>query len=353
MAAQALETTNSPGLVVGEGATDRDLTGEEKAAVLLLALGPDHGKPIWEELDDIEIKALSRAMVRLGPITQDMLDQLLVEFVTQVSSNGTISGNSESTERLLMSFLPTDRVETIMEEIRGPAGRNMWEKLSNVQEDILANYLKNEYPQTVAVVLSKISSDHASRVLAVLPDELALDVVQRMLSLDPVQKEILEKIEATLRTEFMSTLSHTQRRDSHELMAEIFNAFDRQTEARFMTSLEEGDRDAAERIKELMFTFEDLVRLESSAVQALLQSVDKKDLALALKGANDTTKELFTSNMSARAAKLLADDMDGLGPVRLKDVDQAQSKMVSNAKDMAARGEIIITKNGGDEEMIA
>lgn len=350
---QALDTNMHKGLVVGEDATQRALSGEEKAAVLLLALGPDHGKPIWEELDEIEIKSLSRAMVRLGPITQEMLDELLVEFVTQVSSNGSIAGNSESTERLLMSFLPADRVETIMEEIRGPAGRNMWEKLSNVQEDILANYLKNEYPQTVAVVLSKISTEHASKVLAALPEELSIDVMQRMLSLDPVQKEILEKIEATLRTEFMSTLSHTQRRDSHEQMADIFNAFDRQTEARFMTSLEENDRDSAERIKELMFTFEDLVRLEASAIQSLLQAVDKKDLALGLKGANDTTKEFFSANMSARAAKMLADDMEGMGPVRLKDVDQAQGKMVSIAKDMAARGEIVITKNSGDEEMIA
>ncbi|UJQ96031.1 flagellar motor switch protein FliG [Mariluticola halotolerans] len=341
------------GLVVGEDADHRALSGNEKAAVLLLALGPDHGRPIWEELDEMEIRQLSRSMVGLGPITQAMLDELLAEFVTIVSSNGALSGNTESTERLLMSFLPADRVEVIMEEIRGPAGRNMWEKLSNVQEDILANYLKNEYPQTIAVVLSKISTDHASRVLAVLPEELALDVVQRMLGLDPVQKEILEKIEATLRTEFMSTLSHTQRRDSHEQMAEIFNSFDRQTEARFMTSLEEASRDSAERIKELMFTFEDLTRLEASAIQTLLQAMDKKDTALALKGANDAAKEFFFGNMSARASKMLQDDMDAMGPVRLKDVDQAQGKMVSIAKDMAARGEIIITKGKGDEEMIA
>jgi len=343
----------SQGLVVGEDATQRTLSGDEKAAVLLLALGPDHGKPIWEELDEVEIRLLSRAMVRLGAITQQMLDELLIEFVTVVSSSGSISGNAESTERLLSSFLPNDRVDVIMEEIRGPAGRNMWEKLSNVQEDVLANYLKNEYPQTIAVVLSKISTDHASRVLAVLPEELALDVVQRMLGLDPVQKEILEKIEATLRTEFMSTLSHTQRRDSHEQMAEIFNSFDRQTEARFMTSLEEGNRDSAERIKELMFTFEDLARLDSTAIQALLQGVDKKDSALALKGANDDAKEFFFANMSARAAKMLKDDMDAMGPVRLKDVDEAQGRMVSIAKDLAARGEIIITKNNGEEEMVA
>jgi flagellar motor switch protein FliG len=252
-----------------------------------------------------------------------------------------------------MSFLPAERVDAIMEEIRGPAGRNMWEKLSNVQEDILATYLKNEYPQTIAVVLSKIDTEHASKVLALLPEDLAMDVVKRMLSLDPVQKEILEKIEATLRTEFMSTLSTSKRRDSHEQMAEIFNSFDRQTEARFITSLEENDREGAERIKSLMFTFEDLARLDSSAVQALLARMDKKDLAMALKGANEQVKDFFFANMSARAGKLLKDDMEAMGPVRLKDVDEAQARMVSNAKDMAARGEIVINKGKGDEQMVA
>ncbi len=343
----------SKGLVVGGDATQRDLKGDEKAAALLLALGPDFGKPIFEELDEIEIRQLSRTMVNLGSITQQMLDELLIEFVTGVSSTGSISGNPDSTEALLLSFLPSERVGTIMEEIRGPAGRNMWEKLSNVQEDILANYLKNEYPQTIAVVLSKISTDHASRVLGVMNEELALDVVQRMLSLDPVQKDILEKIESTLRTEFMSTLSHTQRRDSHEQMAEIFNSFDRQTEARFMTSLEDNDRESAEKIKELMFTFEDLSRLDGTAIQTLLQAIDKKDTGLALKGANDSVKEFFFSNMSARAAKLLKDDMEAMGPVRLKDVDEAQGRIVSSAKDLAARGDILIAKNNGTEEMVA
>ena len=354
--AQAVQTMADMGqkqLVVGADANQRMLTGDEKAAVLLLALGPDFGRPILEELDDMEVRILSRAMVRLGPITQRMLDELLSEFVTSISSTGAISGNTDTTQRLLLSFLPQERVDTIMEEIRGPAGRNMWEKLSNVQEDVLANYLKNEYPQTIAVVLSKIAPEHASKVLAVLPEELAMDVVQRMLALDPVQKDILEKIESTLRTEFMSTLSHTKRRDSHEQMAEIFNSFDRQTEARFITSLEEQNRDAAERIKALMFTFEDLSRLEAAAIQALLQKMDKKELALALKGANEQIKEIFFSNMSARAGKMLKEDMEALGPVRLKDVDEAQGRMVATAKDMAARGEIVITKTKSDEEMIA
>ena len=355
MAAAALSSDlqgMSRQLVVGGDARQRDLSGEEKAACLLLSLGPDFGRPILEELDEIEIKALSRTMVRMGSVTQEMLDALFTEFVTTISSNGTVSGNSDTTQRLLLSFLPADRVDAIMEEIRGPAGRNMWEKLSNVQEDILASYLKNEYPQTIAVVLSKIATDHASRVLAILPEELAMDVVKRMLSLDPVQKDILEKIETTLRTEFMSTLSHSKRRDSHEQMAEIFNSFDRQTEARFITALEENDRDGADRIKALMFTFEDLGRLDASALQAMLAKVDKKELALALKGANDVIKDLFFANMSARSGKLLKDDMEAMGPVRLKDVDEAQGRLVSFAKDMAARGEIVLNKGNSDEEMI-
>jgi flagellar motor switch protein FliG len=349
---------NPPGipnaqLVVGRDAPNRTLSGDEKAAVLLLALGPDFGKPIWSELDELEIKSLSRAMVRLGPITQEMLENLLAEFVTTISSSGgSISGNTDTTERLLLSFLPAERVASIMEEIRGPAGRNMWEKLSNVAPDVLAAYLRNEYPQTVAVILSKIATDHAGKVLALLPGELALDVVRRMLGLDPVQKDILEKIETTLRTEFMSTLSHSKRRDSHEQMAEIFNSFDRQTEARFMTSLEEAARSDAEQIKRLMFTFDDLAKLPASAIQAILQKVDKKDLGLALKGANETAKEVFFANMSARAGKMLVDDMAAMGPVRVKDVDEAQARMVLVAKDMAASGEITVNKNKASEEMI-
>lgn len=339
-------------LKIGSASSYRALGGDEKAAALMLALGPDHGKPIFEELDEHEIKTLSRAMVKLGPITPAMLDELMAEFVTNIASNGNVAGNSDSTERLLLSFLPQERVDSIMEEIRGPAGRNMWEKLSNVQADVLAAYLKNEYPQTVAVILSKIAPEHASEVLASLPAELAMEVVQRMLGLDVVQKDILEKIEQTLRTEFISTLNTSKRRDSHELMAEIFNSFDRQTEARFITSLEERNREDAERIKSLMFTFEDLAKLDMTAVQTLLSRVDKRELALCLKGANDEVKDFFLKNMSSRAAKLMQDDMMAMGPVRLKDVDEAQSRMVSTAKDLAAKGEILIVKSKGDDQMI-
>jgi flagellar motor switch protein FliG len=239
-----------------------------------------------------------------------------------------------------------------MDEIRGPAGRNMWEKLANVQEEVLANYLKNEYPQTVAVVLSKLRPEHAARVLSILPEDLSLDVINRMLRMESVQKEVIERVEQTLRTEFMSNLSQTRRRDAHEVMAEIFNNFDRQTETRFLTALEEDNRDAAERIKALMFTFDDLTKLDTPSAQTLMRNIDKDKLAVALKGASETVRQFFFSNMSTRAAKMLVDDMQEMGPVRLRDVDEAQALLVNIAKDLAAKGEILISKGRGDEEMV-
>lgn len=330
----------------------RPLTGVERAAVLMLSLGETHGANIWRLLDDDEIRALSLAMSTLGNIQAEEVEGVLVEFVSRLSATGALMGNFDSTERLLQQFLPPDRVNIIMEEIRGPAGRNMWEKLSNVQEQVLANYLKNEYPQTVAVVLSKIRSEHAARVLAILPEELALDVVNRMLRMESVQKEVLDRVEETLRTEFMSNLSQTTRRDSHEQMADIFNNFDRQTEARFITALEESNRESAERIKTLMFTFDDLVKLDTGSAQTLIRQVDKDRLSIALKGSNETVRDFFLKNMSTRAAKMLADDMQAMGPVRLKDVDEAQAMMVNLAKDLAAKGEITISKNRGDDELV-
>src|SRR5688572_13411074 len=211
----------------------RPLNGAERASILLLALGEQYGTEVWKLLDDEEIRTLSLAMSSLGTIESDAVEKLMIDFVGQMSATGALMGDSAATERLLTQFLPGERVALIMEEIRGPAGRNMWEKLSNVQEEVLANYLKNEYPQTIAVVLSKIRSEHAARVLGILPEDLALDVVGRMLRMESVQKDVLERVEQTLRTEFMSNLSQTRRRDAHEIMAEIFNNFDRQTETRF------------------------------------------------------------------------------------------------------------------------
>jgi len=328
------------------------LTGPQKAATLMLALGEEQAAKIFSRLHEDEIRDLSLAMAALGTISAAQVETVTREFSEALGQTGHLVGSFEVTERMLMRSLPKDRVTQIMEEIRGPAGRTMWDKLGNVNEAVLANYLKNEYPQTVSVVLSKVKPDHAARVLALLPEAFAMEVVMRMLRMETVQKEALDGLERTLRSEFMSNLARGQRRDPHEVMAEIFNNLDRAAESRILAALEERSRDSAEKIRSLMFTFEDLQRVDSAGVQLLIRSVPKDKLVLALKGASEGLREMFFRNLSERASKLLKDDLAALGPVKLRDVDEAQAMIVAQAKDLAAQGQIQLA-DGREEEMIS
>jgi flagellar motor switch protein FliG len=330
----------------------RTLTGPEKAAIFMLALGEDYTSKIFEHMDTEEILEISQTMATLGKVSANVIERLFIDFAEQMSSTNALVGTMDSTERLLSKVLGKDKVGSIMEEIRGPAGRTMWEKLGNVNEEVLANFLQKEYPQTVAVVMSKIQTDHAARVLGMLPENFALEVIQRMLRMEAVQKEVLEDVEKTLRTEFMANLSRTSRRDSHELMAEIFNNLDRTVEAKFMTQLEQTTPDSAEKIRSLMFTFEDLLKLAPNAIQTLIRAVDKEKLPIALKGATESLRDLFFSNMSERAAKIMKEDMAAMGPVRLKDVEEAQQAIVSVVKDLEARGEIAVSSGAEEDELI-
>jgi flagellar motor switch protein FliG len=327
------------------------LTGPQKAATLMLALGEEQAAKIFGLLLEDEIRDLSLAMAALGSVPAGQVEEVARDFRAALGQTGHLVGSYEVTERLLLRTLPKERVSQIMEEIRGPAGRTMWDKLGNVNEAVLANYLKNEYPQTVAVVLSKVKPDHAARVLSLLPEGFAMEVVMRMLRMETVQKEALEGLEKTLRSEFMSNLARGSRRDAHEVMAEIFNNLDRAAESRILAALEERSRESAEKIRALMFTFDDLQRLDSAGIQVLLRAVPKDKLVLALKGASEPLRDMFFRNLSERASKLLKDDLSGLGPVRLRDVDEAQATIVAQAKDLTAQGQIQLA-DGREDEMI-
>jgi len=350
MASAAAEMT--PQQANGSRNLTRLMSGPEKAAILLLVMGDRYGVEIWTALDEDEIKTVTRAMSRLGAVTAETVEALIVEFMSMMTTAGAVTGDFDRTEALLSKILPGDKVSQLMEEIRGPAGRNMWQKLGNVQDQVLANYLKGEYPQTVAVILSRLRPENSARVLALLPHEFALEVVSRMLNMEPVQKDVLDHIEDTLRTEFISNLSTTQRRDSHEMIAEIFNSFDRQTESWFLTALDERNREAAQKIRSLMFTFEDLSKLDPASMQTLIRFADRDQLAVALKGAAPSMKKVFFAQMSTRAAKNMDDLMASRGPVRLKEVDEAQTKIVLLAKELAGKGEITIGKNRAEDELI-
>ncbi len=331
----------------------RSLTGVEKTAIFLLSLGEEHTSQIFQHMDEQEIMEISQTMATLGKISSSVVERLFIDFAEQMSSSNSLIGTYQSTERLLSkSGMSKDKISQIMEEIRGPAGRTMWEKLGNVNEEVLANFLQKEYPQTVAVVLSKIQTEHAARVLALLPDGFAQEVIHRMLRMEAIQKEVLDDVEKTLRTEFMANLARTARRDSHELMAEIFNNMDRGIETKIMESLEKTAPDAAEKIRSLMFTFEDLSHLDPSSIQTIIRAADKDKLPLALKGATETLRDLFFSNMSERAAKIMKEDMASMGPVRLKEVEEAQQYIVNVAKDLESRGEVVLSKGNAEDAMI-
>ncbi len=337
---------------VGEPPELKRYSGPQRAAALLLVLGQEHGGPIWEGLSTDEVKELSAAMAQLGRIPAGVVEHLLVRFSSEVSSMATLHGSFETTERLLSGLLPGDKVQEVMEDIRGPSGRTMWDKLSNVAERVLAAYLKNEHPQTVAVILGKLKVDHSARVLAELPRDVSVDVVSRMLRMDMVQKDVIVQVEQTLKSEFMSNLSRTQKRDPHESMAEIFNALDRSTEEAMLSALEAEAPESAERIRSLMFTFEDLTKLLPAAVAAVVKAADKKVVALALKGAPEEARKVFFGGMTERAATLLREDIVTMGPVRARDCEEAQGQLVKLAKGLADRGEIVLVDPKSDDSVI-
>jgi len=328
------------------------LSGLQKASVIMMSLEEDIAAKVFSMMSEDEIKAISSSMSSLGTIDTKSTENLITEFSDKLSTGSGIVGNASNTQKILSKALGEEGAAAMMETLGGPEGRDTWDKLNNVNEEVLASFIKNEYPQTAALVLSKIRSTQAAKVLTVLPDDFAMDVIQRMLTIEPVKNEILTDIEKTLNTEFMSSLATTQQVDSYELMAEVFNNLDRNTETKFFEMLEKTDDDSATRIRELMFTFEDLINIDASGIQTLISKADKDFLVIALKGANDEMRELFFSNMSERAAKIMKEDMESKGPVRMRDVDEAQLSIVNTAKELAESGDIVIPEDEVTEEMV-
>ena len=330
----------------------RSLTGKDKAAVLMLSLGDEFAAKLFANMEAAEIRELSQSMSELGTVSAVIVEQLFVEFSEKIASPGDLIGTPESTDRLLKKVIGQERGDKIMNAVQSPEGRTIWEKLENINEQLLANYLKNEYPQTVAVVLAKLQPEHAAKVMASLPESMSIEVVNRMLDMDSVQKEVVDEVEETLRREFISTIDKSDNRDSHEAVAEIINGLDRSTENRLMNMLDEHNRDSADKIRELMFTFDDLANIDSAGIQTLLRVVEKKTLTIALKGASEALKWAFFDNMSDRAEQMMQEDIAAMGPVRLREVDEAQADIVAIAKDLSTKGEITIASGTDNGELV-
>lgn len=325
------------------------LTGAQRVAIVLLSLSEENATKIFAMMNEEEIKDISYAMSHLGSISSEVVEKLMLQLNSELTGDSVFLGNLHTTEKLLEKILDKDQVQILIDEIKGPQGRNTWEKLSNVNEDLLALYFRNEHPQTAALVLSKISPDHAAKVLGNLPDSFAFEIISRILNIGTVKKEILERVEKILRAEFISSIGRTQKYDSHEMIAEIFNNLDRNSESKYMSMLENNIPESAAKIRDLMFTFEDLVKISPRGIQRLLRDVEKSKLTVALKGASDQVKKVLFVSMSRRAAEIINDELKTMGPVRVREVDLARGEIVNVAKGLIDSGEIDIIVDNKDE----
>ena len=245
-------------------------------------------------------------------------------------------------------MLPGDKVDEIIDELRGPEGRNMWEKLSNVSPEVLASYLRNEYPQTAAVIMGKLPPQHAARVMRLLPEALAGDIAVRLVRMDSIQRAVLIDIEETLKREFMTNLTRSYERDSSAIIADMLNRADRDLVDQIMGTLEDKEPQAAARIRRIMFTFDDLARIDRSGFGVLISECPAERLPLALSGASQAIRDLFLSSMSERAGNMLREEMDGMPPQRRKVVEEAQAEIITIAKRLADEGRVYIQDE--DEE---
>ena len=335
----------------------KQYTGAQRAAALMLALGQDNGAPIWTQLAPDEVVELSAAIAQLGSVPVVVIEHLLDKFSTEVSTMSALYGSYESVDRLLQGLLPSKKVAEILKDIRGSgrnrgSGKNLWENLANVSEKVLAGYLKNEYPQTGALIISRLRPDYSAKVLAELPSDFATDIIMRMLRMDTVQSDVLTDVEQNLRAEFITNLSRSVNSDPHQAVAVLFNALDRQTEEKLLKALDEKVPDSAERIRSLMFTFDDLANLLPGSVSTLVRFADKREMALALKAADEPMRQMFFGAMTQRAAKMMQDDMRAMGPVRVSECEEAQMSLVRLTKSLAERNEIVMPGPKDDEAMI-
>jgi flagellar motor switch protein FliG len=329
----------------------QSLSGPEKAAVVFLILGEEQGSKLMERLDEEEIRNVSRAMSSLGNITATLLESVLRNFTEKFSKGGAVVGSHETAERMLGKFMAADRVKEIMNEISGPTGRSMWEKISNISENVLADYLKNEYPQTVAAVMSKLKPENTSRILTLLPQNLQVEVITRMISIEPPQRDILSDIENTLHTEFLVNFNRTTVYDAHAIVADIFNRTDPEAVERLFAELEKTDPDAVKSIKNKMFTFEDLTRLDQNSLSQVIRAIEGDQLPIALKGAPPNVRDIFLGCLSERAKAMLMDEIAQMRPLKMKDVQEAQTAIVQVAKTLAENN-VIVLPTGEDEGMV-
>ena len=329
------------------------MTGPKKAAILLLALGEDGAADVMKNLEEAEIQQVGYYMSRFTDVSPEELDIVLEEFYRNsvMADDGVnISSSPDFVKNALTKALGADRAKELSDNLRAGEEEAGLEALRYAEPIMIANYIRTEHPQTIALILSYLkNAEQSSAVLRDLPESLQADILYRMAVIESIPPGVISEMNEVLTEEMKTAGSMATSVGGVEPVAEILNSVDKATETRILSSIEETNPDLAEQIRELMFTFEDMALIDAKQMQLVMKDVDQADMVLALKTASDAVKELIFSSMSSRAAEMVREDLENLGPAKLSDVEAAQQKIIKVVKKLEEAGTITIAGAGGGD----
>ncbi|WP_029893426.1 flagellar motor switch protein FliG [Desulfohalovibrio reitneri] len=327
-----------------------DFTGNEKSAILLLALGEKFTSEVFKRMERNEIAAVSRSMLELESVPKEQVEEVLREFnETMAYGQELLMGGVDQVKKLLTKSLDGDTAKFIMDQLELDAGPAPFRELENVSPRILAQILRNEHPQTLALILGHLHPDQAADLLQNLPTGVRSEVLMRLAKLEAVAEDMLMEVDKVLQSQLIAMGGKEGKKvGGVNAVAEVLNAVDRQTEEEVLSEIEEESAQMAEEIRNLMFVFEDVKGLDDRSIRELLKEVANDELTTALKGASDELKEKFFKNLSERAATMIREDLEIMGPVRLSDVESAQQNIVKAVRRLEAEGRIVIGRGSGD-----
>lgn len=330
------------------------LTGEQKAAALLISLGPELAAKIYQHLKEETVEQVTLQIANLRKITPEEKDSVMQEVLNIAAAQEYISqGGVEYAHEILEKALGANKAMEIINRLQGSLQMTPFDYIKRTDPQQLLNFIQAEHPQTIALILAHLTPDHAAIILRALPGDIQVDVATRIAILDRAAPDVVMEIERVLERRISSIFTQEfTAAGGVRSLAEVLNRADRSTEKAIMEKLEESNPELAEEVKRLMFVFDDLVNLDNRTIQQVLREVDAKDLALALKGAKDEVKEHILKNMSSRAKAMILEDMDVMGPVRLKHAEEAQQKIINVVRQLEEMGEIVVTRGGEEESMI-
>jgi flagellar motor switch protein FliG len=329
------------------------MTGPKKAAILLLALGEDAAADVMKNLEEAEIQQVGYYMSRFTDVSPEELDIVLEEFYrnsVMADEGVNISSSPDFVKNALTKALGADRAKELSDNLGAGEEEAGLEALRYAEPIMIANYIRTEHPQTIALILSYLkNAEQSSAVLRDLPESLQADILYRMAVIESIPPGVISEMNEVLTEEMKTAGSMATSVGGVEPVAEILNSVDKATETRILSSIEETNPDLAEQIRELMFTFEDMALIDAKQMQLVMKDVDQADMVLALKTASDAVKELIFSSMSSRAAEMVREDLENLGPAKLSDVEAAQQKIIKVVKKLEEAGTITIAGAGGGD----